>query len=122
MTPFEKLASELKRLQTGYREESLYRPLSDFLEEYANNREFLHMVGIKATNNPASESVGDGVGFPDMEVKHNRRLIGYIEVKPPTQNLDNPSFSNQFNRYKESLENVIFTNFKKWTLYAWNKD
>lgn len=122
MNPFEKLASELKRLKTGYREESYYRPLSEFLEEYANDREFLHMVGVKVTNNPASESVGSGVGFPDMEVKHNRRLIGYIEVKPPTQNLDNPSFSNQFNRYKESLENVVFTNLKTWTLYAWNKD
>lgn len=122
MNPFETLVAELKRLQTGYREESFYRPLSEFLEEYADDREFLHMLGVKVTNNPASESVGDGVGFPDIEVKQNRRLIGYIEVKPPPQNLDNPAFSTQFNRYKESLENIVFTNFKKWVLYTWDKD
>lgn len=122
MNPFEKLSSELKRLQTGYREESFYRPLCDFLESYAGGKEYLHMLNVTATSNPGSESLGEGVGFPDIEVRQNRRLIGYIEVKSPTQNLDNPSFSAQFNRYKESLENVVFTNFKKWTLYTWDQD
>jgi len=122
MNPFEKLSSELKRLQTGYREESFYRPLCDFLESYAGGKEYLHMLNIAATSNPGSESLGEGVGFPDIEVRQNRRLIGYIEVKSPTQNLDSLSFSAQFNRYKESLENVVFTNFKKWTLYSWDQD
>ena len=122
MNPFEKLASELKRLQTGYREESLYRPLSDFLEAYASDKAYLHMLNIAATSNPGSESLGEGVGFPDIEVRQNRRLIGYIEVKSPSQNLENPSFSTQFNRYKESLENIVFTNFKKWVLYTWDQD
>ncbi len=122
MNPFEKLAAELKRLETGYREESLYRSLCDFLETFAGEREYLHMLNVAATNNPGSESVGEGVGFPDIEVRQNRRLIGYIEVKAPKENLDNLAFSKQFNKYKESLENVVFTNFKKWTLYAWDKD
>ena len=122
MNPFETLTAELKRLQTGYREESYYRSLCDFLESYATNKSYLHLLNVAATPNPSSGSVGEGIGFPDIEVKQNRRLIGYIEVKPPNQNLDNPSFSSQFNRYKESLENVIFTNFKKWVLYTWDKD
>src|SRR3990167_1060731 len=122
MNPFEKLSSELKRLQTGYREESFYRPLCDFLESYAGGKEYLHMLNIAATSNPGSESLGEGVGFPDIEVRQNRRLIGYIEVKSPSQNLENPSFSTQFNRYKESLENIVFTNFKKWVLYTWDQD
>lgn len=122
MNPFEKLLLEIKRLEIGYREESFYRALCDFLEEYASGKEFLHMPNVRATNNPSSESVGEGVGFPDIEVRQNRRLIGYIEVKPPNLNLDNPSFSVQFNRYKESLENIIITNFKKWILYTWDKD
>lgn len=122
MNPFEKLALELKRLQTGYREESYYRYLCDFLESYAGGKEYLHMLNVAATNNPSSESVGEGIGFPDIEIRQNRRLIGYIEVKSPNQNLDSPTFSMQFNKYKESLENIIFTNFKKWVLYTWDKD
>ncbi|OGH18007.1 MAG: hypothetical protein A3C22_01860 [Candidatus Levybacteria bacterium RIFCSPHIGHO2_02_FULL_37_10] len=122
MNPFEKLAKELKRLETGYREESYYRPLCDFLESHANGRDHLHMTNVVATNNPSSESIGEGVGFPDIEIRQDRKLIGYIEVKSPNQNLDSPAFSTQFSKYKESLENIIFTNFKKWTLYTWDKD
>lgn len=122
MNPFETLALELKRLLTGYREESYYRSLCEFLEVYGNDKEYLHMLNIVATSNPNSESVVEGAGFPDIELRQNRRLIGYIEVKPPTQNLDNPSFAIQFNRYKEAFENIVFTNFKKWILYTWDKD
>lgn len=122
MNPFEKLALELKRLQTGYREESYYRSLGEFLEAYGGGKEYLHMINIAATSNPNSESIGEGVGFPDVEVRQNRRLVGYIEVKAPNENLDNPAYATQFNKYKESLENVVFTNFKKWILYTWDKD
>ena len=122
MNPFEKLALELKRLLTGYREESYYRSLCEFLEAYGGGKEYLHMLNIAATSNPNSESIGEGVGFPDVEVRQNRRLVGYIEVKSPNENLDNPAYATQFNKYKESLENVVFTNFKKWILYTWDKD
>lgn len=122
MNPFEKLALELKKLQTGYREESYYRSLCEFLEAYGSGKEYLHMLNIAATSNPNSESIGEGIGFPDIEVRRNRRLVGYIEVKTPNENLDNPSYSTQFNKYKEALENVVFTNFKKWVLYTWDKD
>lgn len=122
MNLFEKLSSELKRLQTGYREESYYRSLCEFLEAYGNSKEYLHMLNISATSNPNSESIGEGIGFPDIEVRRNRRLVGYIEVKAPNENLDNPAYVTQFNKYKESLENVVFTNFKKWILYTWDKD
>ncbi|TSC90375.1 MAG: N-6 DNA methylase [Microgenomates group bacterium Gr01-1014_5] len=122
MNPFDKLKSELKRLETGYREESYYRSLCEFLEAYGSGKEYLHMLNISATSNPNSESIGEGIGFPDIEVRQNRRLVGYVEVKTPDENIDNPAYSTQFIKYRESLENVIFTNFKKWILYTWDKD
>jgi len=43
-------------------------------------------------------------------------------VKLPSDSLKDKKFKAQFDRYKASLENIIFTNLKNWQLWQWNKD
>ena len=43
-----------------------------------------------------------------------------MEIKLPTNTLSNDKFKDQFDRYKNSLENIIFTNMKNWELWQWN--
>lgn len=58
-------------------------------------------------------------GHPDFVIrsKHDR-ITGYIEAKPPeTKNLDDVAETEQLKRYRESLSNVILTNFLEFQLY-----
>jgi len=59
------------------------------------------------------------VGIPDFLVreKHNR-ITGYIEAKvPETKDLSREAETEQLKRYRESLPNIILTNFLEFQLY-----
>lgn len=60
-------------------------------------------------------------GFIDMKIVRNNLVLGYIEVKIPAEKLNNKKFEEQFNNYKETETNVIFTNFKDWELWQCDK-
>ena len=55
-------------------------------------------------------------GAPDFVLSHNSIPRGYIEAKDLDKNLDDTSFKEQFSRYRESLGNLIFTNYLEFRL------
>ncbi len=120
---FEKFVQELRKLSDGDREESFYPALKSFLEEFASSLPATKNFAVEAIQNPSKrrlfEAGIDGdVGFPDFQVEKKGEItIGQIEVKKPNKHLDDKEFQEQFNRYKTELDNIIFTNFKKWELW-----
>ena len=55
-------------------------------------------------------------GAPDFVLNHNNIPRGYIETKYLNRNLDEEGLKEQFNRYRESLGNLIFTNYLEFRL------
>lgn len=108
----------IERLKDGT-ERTLYKPLGNFLERFT--KEYFKKE-ISAVAEQSSKNYEKGVGFPDITIKENDFTLGYIEVKLPTDNIDDKKFKEQFDRYKGSLENIIFTNLKIWQLWQWDKE
>lgn len=112
-----KLAKEITALEGEVNEIGYYPDLKELIEVIANEEMNL---GFKVRVSP-KKMVG---GFPDIKIVRakDNLVLGHIEVKIPNENLDNKKFEDQFNRYKESASNIIFTNFGKWELWQWDKD
>ena len=117
MMDYKKYFDEIyDRLQDGT-ERSLYKPLGNFLEEFIKDN---FKKDIKAIAEQSSKNYNKPIGFPDIVIKERDFPIGYIEVKLPKDSLSNVKFKKQFDRYKNSLENIIFTNLNNWELWQWN--
>jgi len=117
MMDYKKYFDEIyDRLQDGT-ERSLYKPLGNFLEEFIKDN---FKKDIKAIAEQSSKNYDKPIGFPDIVIKERDFPIGFIEVKLPKDTLSNDKFKDQFDRYKNSLENIIFTNMKNWELWQWN--
>jgi hypothetical protein len=117
MEKYQKYFKEInERLQDGT-ERSLYKPLGNFLEEFIKEN---FKREIKAVIEQSSKNYDKPIGFPDIVLKLQNFSIGYIEVKLPEDSLDKEKFKKQFERYRNSLENIIFTNLKNWELWQWN--
>ena len=117
MEDYKKYFKEInERLQDGT-ERSLYKPLGNFLEEFIKNK---FKKEIKSVIEQSSKNYDKPIGFPDIVIKQQDFPIGYIEVKLPEDTLDKEKFKEQFERYRNSLENIIFTNLKNWELWQWN--
>ena len=97
----------LRELKTGKALEHSYRPaLKDLIEEIS----------------PKITAINDGkqmkVGAPDFQLYQNKIPVGYIEAKDVNVNLNNElKTRNQVNRYKASLNNLIFTNYLEFVFY-----
>jgi predicted helicase len=103
---------ELQEALKNGTERSLYPPLINILKpKFDSNISIL-----------AEEKAKKGVGFPDLTVRDGDFIIGYIEVKLPQDDISDKKFSEQFNRYKTSLENIIFTNLTTWELWQWDSE
>lgn len=100
-------------------ERTLYKPLGNFLERYI---ELNFKKSVLSLAEQSSKNYEKGVGFPDITIKKEGFTLGYMEVKLPSDNLDDKKFKSQFDRYKASLENIIFTNLKVWQLWQWDKE
>jgi len=108
----------VERLKDGT-ERTLYKPLGNFLERHI---ESCCKKRVSSIAEQSSKNYEKGVGFPDITIKEDGFTLGYIEVKLPSDNIDDKKFKSQFDRYKASLENIVFTNLKVWQLWQWDKE
>lgn len=112
---------EVKKLndRISTTEPSYYPAFCKFLHDYAKEIKWPKIEGTPCENTKTSDS--NSIGFPDITVRNDDYLIGWIEIKPPHEKLSNKRFDNQFKKYKESLENIIFTNLNEWQLWQWDE-
>jgi len=66
------------------------------------------LPGVDITNEPGMIMEG---GAPDYVLARKSIPLGYVEAKNIDKSLDDKLFSEQFNRYLQSLDNLIFTNY-----------
>ncbi len=97
-----------EQYKTGNAREHSYRPM---LQQLLTD--MLH--GFIVTNEPARISCG----APDYIISHGNMPVFYIEAKDINDNdLDgNNQHREQFDRYKQSLDHVIFTDYLDFHLY-----
>jgi len=123
MNSFQLLQSELEKISDLQTERSFYPILVNFLKQVAS--EDLNVKNEVMVIAEASSTVHEGkVGFPDLTIQlknHDFQTIGWLEVKLPKDNLADSKFQTQFDRYTDSLENVLFTNLREWRLYQWDE-
>lgn len=94
------------RYKTGLSTEHTFRgDLQALLEAICEN--------IVVTNEPTRIACG----APDYILTNNNIPVGYIEAKDLAANLDDKTYKEQFDRYKSSLPNLIFTNYLDFHLY-----
>jgi len=96
----EYLQSVNKRYKTGHAREHAYRHDLESLVRHI-------CPHIEVTNEPKSVTE---CGNPDFVISSHDIPIGFIEAKDIDKNLNSSQFSEQFNRYKKSLDNLIITN------------
>lgn len=95
-----------KRFKTGISREHSYRgDLQTLLETLVTD--------IIATNEPARIDCG----APDYVITKKDIPLGYIEAKDLDDNLDDKSHKEQFDRYRNSLSNLIITNYLEFRFY-----
>lgn len=102
-------------LDGNFREESFYPSLKSFIEEYS----FI-FIKQSETNVLVLPKKTD-VGIPDFHVGKNGEIIGYIEAKTPDTDIREVEDSEQLKRYRDSLPNLILTNFLEFRLYRYGK-
>lgn len=106
MTLSQYLDSLNRRYRTGISREHSYRgDLQTLLETI--------LPDTLVTNEPQRVACG----APDYILTKKDIPAGYIEAKDLGDNLNNKAFKEQFDRYKASLTNLIFTNYIDFHLY-----
>jgi predicted helicase len=106
---------EIHTIYTGgsFREESFYPALKELIEECA--RLFPMQTGTGVLVLPKKTEAG----IPDFRIGKNGEIVGYIEAKPPDANPREIEDSEQLKRYRDSLPNLILTNFLEFRLYRY---
>jgi len=61
------------------------------------------------------------IGAPDFKALKDGVTVGYIEAKDLGKNLDNELESEQIKKYKESINNIILTNYSRFILLKNNQ-
>jgi predicted helicase len=104
-----------QKFNSGEAREHSYRPV---LENYL---ESLYEENISIINEPKRQACG----APDFIIyKQHRKTqipLGYIETKDIGKNLDDLAKTDQLKRYKESLDNLIFTDYLDFVFYKEGK-
>lgn len=115
MTILNYLNQVKEKFDSGNATEHSYRPA---LENYLKS---LYRDEISVTNEPKRQTCGS----PDFIISKKLRKIdvpvGYIEAKDIGKNLDDLESSDQLKRYKESLDNLIFTDYLDFVFYKSGK-
>lgn len=94
-----------------FREESFYSSLKELIEECAIVFPSQESTSVLVLPKKAE------AGIPDFRIGKNGEIVGYIEAKLPDANLEELEDSDQIKRYRESLPNLILTNFLEFRLY-----
>lgn len=95
--------------ETGNAREHSYRgDLQQLLNEIINDKD------IVVTNEPARIV---NVGAPDYSITKKDIPIGYIEAKDINKPLDSKDYKEQFDRYKNALDNLIITDYLDFWFY-----
>ena len=104
------LKSYLKSLSDSYAKgdatEHTYRPA------FQNLLQAVLPPEANVTNEPKQIECG----APDFVLSQHNIPRGYIEAKDIDKNLDDAGFKEQFSRYRESLGNLVFTNYLEFRL------
>ena len=88
---------------TGNAREHSYRgDLQDLLNKIIDDKD------IVVTNEPARIV---NVGAPDYSITKKDIPIGYIEAKDINKPLNSKDYTEQFDRYKNALDNLIITDY-----------
>lgn len=96
-------------LETGNAREHSYRGhLETLLNEIINDKD------IVVTNEPARIV---NVGAPDYSITRKDIPIGYIEAKDINKPLGSKEYKEQFDRYKNALDNLIITDYLDFWFY-----
>src|SRR2546430_2692009 len=108
------LSHYLQQIETalakGNATEHTHRPaLKSLIESLA--------AGITATNEPKRVKCG----APDYIVTRGETPLGYIEAKDVGKPLDEAEESDQLQRYRESLGNLILTDYLEFRWYVGGK-
>lgn len=106
----EYLANIQSKYRTGTTSEHTFREdLSTLLNVNLHNKTIIN------------EPSGISCGKPDYLILSNDIQIGFIEAKDINANLNSRSFIEQFDRYKEALDNLIITNYLEFNHYIKNE-
>ncbi len=73
--------------------------------------------GIMATNEPTHIDCG----APDYIITKRNIPLGYIEAKDINADLENKNYKEQFDRYKNSLDNLIITDYLTFNFFKESK-
>jgi len=95
------------KFETGDASEHTHRPaLEDLVESFSKN--------VIVINEPKRIACG----APDLVIKKEDFPIGYIEAKDIGRSLDEAERSEQLDRYLNSLENLILTDYLEFRWYV----
>ena len=93
------------------REESFYSTLEQLLEEYAVS---IDREDVNVTTLPKKTEAGN----PDFRIWDGKQhIVGYIEAKDLSVDLDKAVKSEQLKRYLDTFPNLILTNFLEFRLF-----
>lgn len=97
----------IRKFKTGKTTEHSFRgDLQDFIERT--------VVGVQAINEPTRQKCG----APDYIIQKKNIPVGYIEAKDIDKNLDVVEKSEQLDRYRASLDNLILTNYLEFRFFV----
>ena len=97
----------ISKFKTGKTTEHSFRgDLQDFIERT--------VTGVQAINEPTRQKCG----APDYIIQKKNIPIGYIEAKDIDKNLDVVEKSEQLDRYRASLDNLILTNYLEFRFFV----
>lgn len=119
ITSIEKFGINIRKISDTGTERSYYRFVCQFLEEFAGELKNKDVLGVSEESSTVHET---NIGFPDITIKSKNRLVGWVEVKLPDNSLNSEKNTAQFIRYRESLENILFTNLREWQLWQWDSE
>jgi len=107
-SPLTQYINEVDKIyRAGNATEHSYRPALKILLENLTN-------GLTITNEPKHIECG----APDYIITRNSIPVGYIEAKDISVNLDDKKNKEQFDRYCQSLNNLIITDYLTFRYYV----